>query len=597
MVEILRNFENPLEKGLQFKNFREFLDARRKISGEDLNLLAERFSVPLEKLREVRNLIRERLGLKKNNGNMAIVTTYHLLPWELVYYYLASRRIDLLDYSDYFAVPIGYGRVDTEKPYKFEFGNITLNFARGKNGLIFNIDTSETKTNFQFYQKLRTAFLEFFGKDDNFQGKFSELVYDYFSRENISSDEKLKRILNNLRNLKDSNNNPVLQTKDQIFHISKEDGNDLLIDLLREIFYLLAEFFDFFENRNEQFKIDNQAINPLERDKKVKELLSELIIRDELGQIFEILGISKDNYEQPENYGKLIFLLVILGGLDHIGAEWAEKDESGSIKMGKYNQLRSILGLKILPEIPPGVFVERFSLGSDYPDYLVLKFLFGNLADIIYTASVEGPMTRGKITEGRQEMSGLFSPLSRELREKIRVFDFYLRFKAFIDGINSGNVFLSQTIFRDLVNQYVEKFSKDEEDRKIKIELIDNFFSKRESGEKLDLRSELEELNKECNNLIRMYFFRSLLMEKLFYLYVFQEEVNRNNPNDPRYELLNVFINQTQNVDSLEYLKESRDDFGGISLPMFSVSKLSSDDLMRIYYLQKLVKRSEQKRE
>lgn len=551
----INKIENPLEKGTHYKNYLEFLQERDKISSKDLEILAENFSIPYEKLINLRKKLREIVFGEeiKESEELGLVTTYHLNPWELDYYFLASERIKLLN-RKIFSLIIAYTDPKKEKLFNMYLGDKKIDLR-----FIFDIK-NKTETSYGFYLILKSKFLEFFEEEENFNGKYRELVEKSFNNEEFV-DKKIKNLIDKFQN------HHIFELKE----LSKEDKVKVYIEVLKEIFYLLGDFFDFFEGKSE-FKIDDQRISLDARWNKIHKIVDYIIQNEDLKPIIEKLGIEIKKGEHgkkiypPESYFKLIFLLLVIGGVTHIGAEWATDRD-----LGKYNKGRKLLGLPPLPEIPPGLFVERFNIIKDkYLDSLSLRLLFGDLKDIWKTASVQG------------DIIDSFSPINEKLRKRIKIIDFWFNYKKFLSSFNEDNIELTSETIKEIIIAYFNKFLKGKVSEETFSEKVDEFFANREGVFKT--KSLIREFNNFMSNQgLKNHVILDNSLKILLIDMILPKYVNSIIDN----ELLKIFNNLSEQQGTIEGKIVSKDSalFGGIKIPLSLPYNLTSDDLLIIKYL------------
>lgn len=578
----IENFDslraNYLKDSLRYNNYLEFLKERRRQSQADLENLSHNFNISLEKLQSIRvNLKKMLLDVDRiaDQDNVAVTTTFHLLPWELEYYFLAKKRIDLLGYkSNYiFNVPIGYMQSREEKPYQLAVGDRFFNYLES----VFGIkNLPKTKTAYEFYLFLKEELKKFLGLEELDFSNLRIIVDEVFANQQFIN-AKIRPICNNLK----SKN--LLNFNKQEIRLRDNTIDKLYEDIVKEIIYLIVDFFVFFEN---DIKIN-------EKQEKLLEAVKYIFSQQELRPIFNAIGLSMDtnidDYSFFTDYGKLIFLIIILGGFDHIGAEWPEKN-----KLGKYNLIRKSLGLNLISETPPNIFAERFLLFSESPsikdnsfkliDSLTLRLLFGkSLPTIIDVASSEGQHT------------GAFSPLDKSHRDSVRIIDFISTYKLFLQEIKSEKIKFSGELIFDLMTKYYETIFKGglKETLRSKIEefkqayLFDN--------NEYNLFSSVEQFNRYLNDQgIKDYSINlPLLIAIILENEIFGSYFNVGSQSlrvKTKEELLNKFLEVGKRAKRLEHFFDDLDNkpldnnqkkdattmFGGLSLP-FNLSTVDSD--------------------
>ncbi|BCX15604.1 MAG: hypothetical protein KatS3mg097_496 [Candidatus Parcubacteria bacterium] len=574
----IENFDslraNYLKDNLRYKNYLEFLKERREQSKADLENLAQNFNIPLEKLQQIRTDIRKQLLSTEDKDYAAITTTFHLLPWELEYYLLAKKRINLLDYkpTHIFDIPIGYMQSKDEKPHQLTIGDRSFNYLE----LIFNVK-KVPKTSYEFYLLLKEEFKKFLDLEEVDFSNLKEIVDGLFANQQFIN-SKIKPICNHLK----SKN--LLRLNKQELRIRDNAIDKLYEDIVKEIIYLIVDFLVFFEN---DIKIN-------EKREKFLKTVKYLFSQEDLRPIFNALGLSLnvniDDFLAFNDYGKIIFLIVILGGFDHIGAEWPEKD-----KLGKYNLIRKSLGLNLITEVPPNTFAERFLLFSESSlsseanfklvDSLTLRLLFSEaMPSITYLASFQGPFT------------GTFSPLAKEHRDIIRIIDFVSTYKLFLQEIKNGDIKFSNKMLIDIIKKYYETVFKGgiKEMLKNKIEEFEkNYLT--DNNLEYDLFFSIEQFNKFLNESgikdysINLPLLMSIILENEIFNAYFKTDIQRLVSKEGG-ELLNKFLATGRKIKRLENFFEHLNDkqlvgnqdenttmmFGGISLP-FNLQTIDSD--------------------
>lgn len=541
---------------LDYLNYRKFLEKRRALSSDDLIVLAQNFNIDLDYLKKLRNEIRKKIGIEENKP-AAVVTTFHLLLWELEYYRLAQKRIGYLNYENdkqIFLIPIGYMKARQEKAHLLNIGNRSFDFLK----IFFNIDKLP-ETSYEFYFLLKKAFSNFIGEEIVDPHQLKEAVTKCLENEEFIN----LKIIPIRDKLKQHN---ILNLPTEEFHLTKEEINSIYLEIVKRTIYLIADFLTLFET----------FVKPDENWQKFLEIIGYLLEQKELQPIFEKLEINKEDFNTPENYGKLIFLLIILGGFDHIGAEWAREDQPG-----KYNLVRQSLNLPSLMEIPPQVFLERFSLDSElYLDSLTLRLLFPHLDSLLYSAAIEGPTTFS------------FSPLKSEARDYIRIIDFLTIYEKFFEKIKLGEIKFNQSLIKKFFEKYFEIIFKDKTNEDLKLYLKKFFEDKLDQEKEYELLSVIEEFNKNIINTdFKKYTIKFPLLMRIIAVEIFNNYIELSSEAVyDQEELMKKFLEIRKNIntieDDLEQYKNFEIKFGGIKLPLELKKIFRSDFLALVIFFQ-----------
>ncbi|MCS7184055.1 MAG: hypothetical protein NZ866_01760 [Patescibacteria group bacterium] len=554
------NFYN-FDEGIRYKIYQEFLERRREISQNDLKILSQNFNIEIKKLIEIRENIRKIIFGREIEGPVALITTYHLLPWELEYYRLAQKRINLLGYGEnIFSIPIGYMKVSQEKPHIFKIGDREIDYAK----LIFNL-TKIPETSYDFYLLIKKSFLEFLGVESLLESiDYRQELERKINDENFIN-ERLKPLGEKLKNFN------LLKKEDRIFYLKDKEIEQLYLTIIINILYLIADFLNFFEGKN----IDNQEGGIEKKWEKTKEVFSYLINQQTLLPLFERLDINIQNYDKPSNYGKLIFLLIILGGFDHIGAEWATQQETG-----KYNKIREILGLPILSDIPPNIFLERFSLTEENFDSLILRILFNDvLESIFYSTSIEGKPT------------AYFSPIKLEYRKRIKIIDFFIIYRSFYERLKNGEIKISNSTLKYLFEKYFETYLREEIPADLKERIKIFFEDKAEIKDIVQIINDFNNIkeNREYRTTISFQHLMRIIAENLLKIYL-EEKIIESLEEEEIFSEFSKIANETTTLEqkledlSKQNIQTSEIKFGGIKIPL-ELTQIDSSFLLYLLYL------------
>jgi hypothetical protein len=320
---------------------------------------------------------------------------------------------------------------------------------------------------------------------------------------------------------------------------------------------LLKDYKIFFEDFQFNKKEDIMNFN----SKICKVLLNNF---ETLKDLFEKLDITKEYLEDLKEKrnlildSKIMFLISILGGFVHIGAEY-----------GKFNNLRNSLGLPevIEAEIPQ----ERFNLFDTRGiESGTLRFLFSNPESFIYAGIYAGLEER------------LSYSISVEVRDRIRIIDFYYKLKDInIDEILQ-TTYLNREGFKHVLDS-VDYFSHLTDDERKKVKEI--FKSLPEMNE--NLFSWIEAFNNRIDPQIskRVSIFKEVLKSKLL-LVIFKEYVesllfNLNLPDSLKNRIITKFRSK-KILENMENIAENM--FGGL-LPKLNIPGFSQNDMINLSFL------------
>jgi hypothetical protein len=492
--------------------FRKYIEQRKEESEKDLELLSQNFNIEIQKLEDIRNEIRNIIG----NNVKYISTTIHFRVRVIDFLKLGSQRIKKATQNNVLHYPVYYQKFSQERPDIIDIGEIKISL----------IDLIPEFKKLKFHYSI----------------EFHEALLGYLNKDNW--EEEIKQNLNDYLNKKLSN-------------INKESRKLFIDHLIPIIIILLKDYEIFFKNFQFNKKEDIMDLNS-----KICEVLLNNF--ETLKTLFEKLDITKEYLEdlkEKKNLildSKIIFLISILGGFIHIGAEY-----------GKLNDIRKSLNLPeiIETEVPQ----ERFNLfGVRNIESGTLRFLFGDSWPFIYSG----------IYSGLEET--LFSPISPEVKNKIRVVDFYYKLKDInIDEIWQ-TTYLNKEDFRHVLDS-VDYFSHLNDDEKQKAEEI----FKNLPETKKNLTEWIEEFN---NKIIlevgkRGKIFEQVLKSKLLLL-IFKEYVksllfNLNLPDSLNKRIIDEFCSK-KILENME--NRSKDMFGGL-LPKLNIPSFNQNDMINLGFL------------
>jgi hypothetical protein len=197
----------------------------------------------------------------------------------------------------------------------------------------------------------------------------------------------------------------------------------------------------------------------------------------------------------------MLFLLTILTNGVHIGAEWPEK----GYHTGKFNKLREILGLRPVVEFKEGIFAERFEFTEPRVDSFGLRLIFKeSLPSLISFLSLKGKTPYPQ------------SFLDKNLRDSIKNYDFYLKFKEYVRK-DILNLKLSKDEIKEILIEYYNVFFKNVNEKiKNRIENLIN--------EDLNLNEAIRKFNEGLESQYRILDFQ---IKKLLAIYLLKCEFQK----------------------------------------------------------------------
>jgi len=486
----------------------------------------------LEYLNETKKKILNILGYDEND-KVAFVTTYHFLPWEFDYYLLAYERISKslneLGLKD-FSYPIWYMDAKKEKPHEFDFFGKKIKIDDILNKIENKKETPKIVTSYDYYEYLKNRFLKLFEIE-----KLDEQNKEKIIKKVYSSDfeNKIKDVITLLKS------NQTINKNEFVLGLSEKELQDSVRDVLEKKFILLFDFFNFFENK----------IKPTEKFEKFKEVCEFLLKENKMKPILEKLDVNEFNINQKR--GLMLFLLSILTNGIHIGAEWPEK----GYHTGKFNKLREILGLRPVVEFKEGIFAERFEFTEPRVDSFGLRLIFKeNLPSLISFLSLKGKTPYPQ------------SFLDKNLKDSIKTYDFYLRFKEYVRK-DILNLKLSKDEIKEILMEYYNVFFKNVNEKlKDKVENLIN--------EDLNLNEAIRKFNEGLESQYRILDFQ---LKKLLAIYLLKCEFQNKKSN-----FYKDFIKKTKNVKLIEL--ENVEGFGGVSFPL-KIPPISFTQMLEIIWL------------
>lgn len=508
--------------------FKKFLIERKKIMGEDFIILSKKYNIDLKILENIKEEIRRVLG----NNIEYLSSTIHLRPRAIDYLKLGIERISqATNKSSVFHYPVYYQNFEDERPDLIYFSDYHISLR----DCIPDLKGKKFKTSLDFHLSL----LEFLEKE-NWESEIANNLKIFLNKKFEDFKSKLRESL-------------------------VENAVSVVISILKD-------YKDFF-NREDFRNIIENIIN-------INKNLAEIVLNnfDDLKPILAEFNIEREYLEDIVNGNikivgsEFIFLICILGNLVHIGAEY-----------GKFNNFRSLLGLKILEE--PSSPQERFRFfeikNSSKSENDTLRFLLGiETRPYIYSAKYLG-------------LAGVkFSPIFEISRERIRIIDFYLKSKNFFEKIKNNDylkeIKLSSKKFINLIEviNYFD-FLNDEEKELLKkiFEEIKKEKSDKNLEEWIDYYNLImnQKINQEENiNKKRFLIHLNLLIKKLFW-WIFKNYLKGNfrelKINLPK-EIYSIFLDSF--LESRISLQDSM--FYGIKLPI-SLPSFDRADLVFISYL------------
>jgi hypothetical protein len=504
-------------------------DDLSKLLSESLNLSKKE---ALDYLNETKKKILNILGYDEND-KVAFVTTYHFLPWEFDYYNLAYERISKslnnLGLKD-FSYPIWYMDAKKEKPHEFDFFGKKFKIDEILNRIENKKEIPKIVTSYDYYEYLKNRFLKLFEIE-----KFDEQNKEKIIKKVYSNDfeNKIKDVITLLKS------NQTINKNEFILGLSEKELQDSVREVLEKKFILLFDFFNFFENE----------IKPKEKFEKFKEVCEFLLKEEKMKPILEKLDVNEFNINQKT--GLILFLLTILTNGVHIGAEWPEK----GYHTGKFNKLREILGLRPVVEFKEGIFAERFEFTEPRVDSFGLRLIFKeSLPSLISFLSLKGKTPYPQ------------SFLDKNLRDSIKTYDFYLRFKEYVRK-DILNLKLSKDEIKEILIEYYNVFFKNVNE-KIK-DRAENLIN-----EDLNLNEAIRKFNEGLESQYRILDFQ---IKKLLAIYLLKCEFQNKKSN-----FYKDFIEKTKNVKLIEL--ENVEGFGGVSFPL-KIPPISFTQMLELIWL------------
>ena len=507
--ETLSNFETPRILG----EFKKYLRERKKESQADLKILAEEFNIEIEILQKIRNEIREIIG----EDTEYLSTTIHLRPRAISFLELGEKRIKEVVEEKTFHYPVYYQKFSEERPDIIDIGKIRIS--------------------------LLEAIPELKNKKFEYSIDFHEALMEYLNNQNW--EEELEKNLKEYLYSKFSN-------------IPKKIREIFIGFIIPSIVEILQNYKKFFE----KFKLNNK-----EKIKEFNSKICNILLNnfDKLEKILNRLGLTKERLEDIQKREEfiigsdIIFLICILGGYIHIGAEY-----------GKLNALRKNLGLEEIVEAETPQ--ERFNLfGVKDIESGTLKFLFENPEPFIYAC----------IYSGLEEFSS--SPIDNKVRERIRVVDFYYKLKDFnLDKILKEEP-LDKEEFKEVLG-IIDYFSHlDDKEKEIIRKKIDEI-----DGDKISLAKWIEIFNKFIENTEirgRGFIYEHVLKSKLVIL-VFKKYVENllfdlMLPNNIKNKIIEEFCNR-QILERT--LNRETGSFGGL-YPKLTIPDFKQEDMVNLSIL------------
>jgi hypothetical protein len=492
--------------------FRKYIEQREVESKKDLELLSQNFNIELQKLEAIRNEIKNIIG----NNVKYISTTIHFRVRVIDFLKLGIQRIKEVTKNNILHYPVYYQEFSQERPDIIDIGEIKISLV--------DVIPEFKKQKFNYSIEFHEALLNYLRKD-NWEKEIKQNLFDYLNKK---------------------------------FSNIRKEYRKLFIDhLVPVIISLLKDYKIFFEDFQFNKKEDIMNFN----SKICKVLLNNF---ETLKDLFEKLDITKEYLEDLKEKrnlildSKIMFLISILGGFVHIGAEY-----------GKFNNLRNSLGLPevIEAEIPQ----ERFNLFDTRGiESGTLRFLFSNPESFIYAGIYAGLEER------------LSSSISVEVRDRIRIIDFYYKLKDInIDEILQ-TTYLNREGFKHVLDS-VDYFSHLTDDERKKVKEI--FKSLPEMNE--NLFSWIEAFNNRIDPQIskRVSIFKEVLKSKLL-LVIFKEYVesllfNLNLPDSLKNRIITKFRSK-KILENMENIAENM--FGGL-LPKLNIPGFSQNDMINLSFL------------
>jgi|GEM_PF-3102134 len=502
--------KKDLKESKDLNTFKKYLEQRKEESSSDFSLLVQKFNIEKEKLENIRKEIRDIIG----DNIEYISTTTHFRVRVIDFLKLGAERIKKATKDNVFYYPVYYQQFSQEKPEIIDIGEIKIS--------------------------LKEAIPEFRKKKFNYTIEFHEALIDYLTKENW--EEELKKNLIDYLNEKFSN-------------LPKEERKIFVNQLIEVIINLLKDYYEFFKEYRFNKKEEIADFNS-----KICEILWKNF--ETLKELFEKLNITKDYLEDlkdKRNFildSKIIFLICILGGYIHIGAEYK-----------KFNEMRKLLGFSeiIEAEIPQ----ERFNLfGIKDIESGTLRFLFKDPKPFIYSG----------IYAGLEEV--YFSPINPDVINRIRIVDFYHKLKELnLDEIFQA-IYLNKEEFKEVIKA-VDYFSylKGEEKR-----IVEEIFKTLPDGNK-NLKEWIEEFNNKKTQSERTSIKIEILKSKLLFL-IFTEYVKNllfdlKFPDSLKERIVGEF-QKKEILESMGYIERGK--FGGIRAQL-KLTRFSQDDMINLSVL------------
>ncbi len=432
--------KEEFKKPREIDVFREYLKERKIKTESDLKILSEKYGINLEIL----DIIRDRLRRTLNNSNY-LSTTIHLRPRAIDFLELAHARINSATEDKVFYYPVYYQKFDKEKPDVIDIGEIKISL-----------------------KEIIPGFKE---KKFNYSIDFHETLMEYLNKEGWQEEVE--------KNLEDYLERKFFDRKKEEATILKPEIKDTVVSILNDY----KDFFSQLEYNKEKIQEINSQIAEvlLDHYEKIEPIFKDLDIKKEF-----LLKIK--NKEEFIITSKLIFLVSILGGFVHIGAEY-----------GKLNEIRRNLNLEeiIEPETPQ----ERFNIfRARGLESGILRFLFKKSEPFIYFMTYSG----------KEDFPS--SPIDNEVRTRIRIVDFYFKLKK----VDMDEIFRDCNINKEEFKGLVEKLNYFRHDKEGELK---NDFEK--------IIADLNEGNKNINEWIEIFNNKIVELKKTNRLKIRQEILKR----------------------------------------------------------------------
>ncbi|GIW66797.1 MAG: hypothetical protein KatS3mg095_0695 [Candidatus Parcubacteria bacterium] len=418
------NLSYPREIGV----FKRFLKERVDITRGDLDSITNRYQIEKEKLESIKNKIREILG---SESIEYISTTIHLRPRAIDYLKFGYERINQAvgDSKKIFYYPVYYQEYESERPDLIYLGNYSFSLC----DVIPNFKEKTKNREFKISLDFHLALMNYLLKE-GWEEEISQNIDKFLNKE-------------------------FSNFKAQFRNIFIEKVKDTVISLLRD-------YKDFMVKSG----LNEITEEIIEINKKLASLILENL--ETLTPILKKIDLKKEYLEDIKDgrtkiiTGDFIFIICVLGNLNHIGAEY-----------GKFNQIRANLDLPELLDPPSPQ--ERFKFfeieGEKRVENDTLRFLFGSAASFSYVAKYEG----------WEDM--IWNPIDEISRRRIRIIDFYLKLREFLKNkddylesmnfeefnkiIETINYFIhlkneEELSFCEKIKEEIEKSYKDEDNIK-----------------------------------------------------------------------------------------------------------------------------------